>query len=145
MGEAQAEDESGGGNGFVGGLFAEDEAGEGADGEGDDGSDEDVPGEGDVGDGDGAEVNGEVALPEVEVEGEAGDHADDGSGLGCVLGEGSEEEDAEEAAVGYGGDGEAGFDDMAFASGVDAVDGDGEEDEGPEDGGCPADEDAFAI
>ena len=84
-------------------------------------------------------------LARVDVEGEAAEHADDGAGLGGVAGEGAEEEDSEEAAVGDGGDGEAGLDDVAFASGVDAVDGDGEEDEGPEDGGAAGDEHAFAV
>ena len=94
----------------------EDEAGKGADGEGDDRTDEDVPGEGDVGDGEGAEMDGEGALPEPDVEREAGDHAGDGSPFCGEAGESAEEEDAEEAAVGYGGDGEADFDDVAFAA-----------------------------
>ena len=77
---------------------------------------------------DGAEMRHHLAVGEEHEAGRIG------AGLGGVAGEGSEKEDSEEAAVGDGGDGEAGFDDVALASGVDAVDGDPEEDDGPEDG-----------
>ena len=86
---------------------AEDEGEEGAYGEGGDGADEDVPGEGC-----GSAWVG-WGKPEVKVQGEAGDHAEDCSELGGVACEGAEEEDSEEAAVGYGGYGEAGFDYVA--------------------------------
>ena len=51
-----------------------------------------------------------------------------------------EEEDAQQTAISYRGDAEAGLYDVALASVLDGVDGDGEEDEGPEDGGEAGDE-----
>ncbi len=65
--------------------------------------------------------------------------------LGGVACEGSEEEDAEQSAVGDGGDGEADLDDVAFAADLDAVDRDGKEDERPDDGGGAGDHHAFAL
>jgi hypothetical protein len=50
MGCGQEEDGCYGGEAAGFGLFAEEEAGQGAYGEGDEGAEEDVPGEGDVGD-----------------------------------------------------------------------------------------------
>jgi hypothetical protein len=127
-------------------LPAEDEAGERAYGEGDEGSDEDVPGEGHFRNGEAGVEDDCLGLkPEGEVEGEAADHAEDRTRLGREAGDGSEEKNTEEATVGDGGNGETGLDDVALAAGVDAVKGDGEENDDPPDGAGTGDEHAFAV
>jgi hypothetical protein len=62
-----------------------------------------------------------------------------------VAREGAEEEDAQQASVRHRSNRQADLDDVALAAGADRVDGDGEEDEGPEDGGGAGDNHALSI
>ncbi len=91
------------------------------------------------------EVDGEGSLPEPEVQYEAAKHSRGGTGFGGEFREGAEQEDAEQAAIGDGGDREADFDHVSLAAYAHGVHGDSEEYDGPEGSGGFGEQHALAA